>query len=149
SAVGEVPRFSGQTLRILASGWKASIIISKATGTFSTVANGGDTTLTGQTEGPQPRPNQVLANIYPDNQTINNWVNRAAFQTPAAGVYGNVGASTILLPGSLRTDMSLSRVFPIREGQRLEVRAEAFNILNHANFSAPNLTLSSQTFGRI
>jgi hypothetical protein len=149
SAVGEMPRLSGRTLGLLANGWKASAIISATTGTFQSITNGGDTTLTGQTEGPQPRPNLVLASQYPEQQTINNWVNRAAFQTPANGVYGNLGASSVLLPGTLRVDVSLSRIFAIRERQRLEIRAEAFNVLNRANFNAPNLSLTNQAFGRI
>ena len=91
----------------------------------------------------------MLASIYPENQTISQWVNRAAFQNPGAGNYGNVGASTVQLPGTWKFDMALSRIFSFRESQRLEVRAEAFNILNHANFGAPNLALTNQTFGRI
>src|SRR5262249_49331453 len=115
----------------------------------NSVTTGADTTLTGQTEGPQPRPNQVLASIYPEQQTINNWLNRAAFVTPAAGVYGNVGASTVRLPGATKVDVAVSRIFSIRETQKLEVRAEAFNLINKANFGAPNLSLTSNTFGRI
>jgi hypothetical protein len=149
SAVGQMPSFANSTLRMVASGWKASLITRYTSGTFGSITNGGDTTLTGQTEGPQPRPNQVLATIYPAAQTIGQWVNRAAFATQAAGTYGNVGASTVLLPSATTVDMSVSRIFSIRETQKLEFRAEAFNILNKANFSDPNLTLTNQAFGRI
>jgi hypothetical protein len=149
SAVGEMPSFANTTLRTIASGWKASLIFGYTTGTFNSVTSGSDTPLTGQTEGPQPRPNQVLASIYPETQTINQWLNRAAFTTPGPGTYGSTGASTVLLPSATKVDLSLSRIFTIREGQRLEVRAEAFNVINKANFSAPNLSLTNQTFGRI
>jgi hypothetical protein len=90
-----------------------------------------------------------LASIYPETQTINQWVNRAAFTTTAPGTYGNAGASNVLLPGATKVDIALSRIFSIRESQRLEVRAEAFNLINKANFVAPNLTLTNQAFGRI
>jgi Carboxypeptidase regulatory-like domain/TonB dependent receptor len=149
SAVALMPSFANTTLRTIASGWRASLIFGYQTGTFNSVTTGADTTLTGQTEGPQPRPNQVLASIYPEQQTINNWVNRAAFVTPAAGVYGNAGASTVRLPGATKVDVGISRIFSIRETQKLEVRAEAFNVINKANFGAPNLSLTSNTFGRI
>jgi hypothetical protein len=46
-------------------------------------------------------------------------------------------------------DATLSRYFPIRERQRLELRFEFFNALNHVNFMNPNSTLSSPTFGVI
>ena len=37
----------------------------------------------------------------------------------------------------------------IRERQNLELRAEAQNVLNRANFSDPTANLSSNTFGQI
>ncbi|MEZ2348673.1 carboxypeptidase regulatory-like domain-containing protein [Terriglobus sp. RCC_193] len=47
-------------------------------------------------------------------------------------------------PGVHNTDMRLSRVFPIwREGMRLELAAEAFNIANHRNVLAVNTSAYS------
>lgn len=47
-------------------------------------------------------------------------------------------------------DMALSRSFRVREGQRVEVRAEAFNVLNGLKKGAPNLALNTPTtFGQI
>ena len=48
-----------------------------------------------------------------------------------------------------RIDMGLTRSFRVREGQNVEFRAEAFNMPNHVNLSAPTLTLSNNTFGQI
>jgi hypothetical protein len=46
--------------------------------------------------------------------------------------------------------MALSRDFRIREGHSLQVRGEAFNILNGVRFNNPGVTLAaSTTFGRI
>jgi hypothetical protein len=46
-------------------------------------------------------------------------------------------------------DAALSREFAMTERLRMEARAEGFNVINHANFSAPNTNLSSSSFGRI
>jgi hypothetical protein len=47
-------------------------------------------------------------------------------------------------------DASGFKSFPIKDRVNLQFRAEAFNILNRANFSNPGSTVSSTTtFGRI
>lgn len=58
----------------------------------------------------------------------------------------NLGAASVLGPGSQNITMALSRIFQIRAKQRLELRAEAFNIINRANFAAPNLTQNNAQF---
>jgi hypothetical protein len=52
---------------------------------------------------------------------------------------GNLGRNSIPGPGYWDIDASLARSFPLRgEGPRLEIRADAFNVFNHANLGAPN-----------
>src|SRR5262249_31561046 len=101
--------------------------------------------LTGQAT---QTPNQV-GDIYPAKQTVAAWINRSAFGTPTIGSYGNLGVFNIKGPGVFQFDVALSRTFTVREGQELQLRAEAFNILNHANFSTPIATLNSGAFGQI
>jgi hypothetical protein len=81
--------------------------------------------------------------------TIAEWFNPAAFAINTAGNYGNVGRATMLGPGAFNLDMGLSRQFPIREGQNLELRFESFNALNHVNFSNPHTSMSDSNFGKI
>jgi hypothetical protein len=76
-------------------------------------------------------------------------LNPAAYINPSPGTYGNVGTNNVKGPGYLQIDVSLSRTFSIRENQRLQIRAEAFNVPNHLNPSAPNTALNSPNFGKI
>jgi len=62
------------------------------------------------------------------------------------------GAGTraaVRLAPIFNVDISISKTFRLPwEGNRLQFRAEAFNALNHANFTNPSLSLESpQTFG--
>ena len=59
------------------------------------------------------------------------------FSLPAAGFYGNAGRNTIIGPGLFTVDFTLAKQLPVRENHHLDFRFEAFNLLNHANFSIP------------
>jgi hypothetical protein len=47
-----------------------------------------------------------------------------------------------------QVDLSLRRSFRMGEQLGLQVRADAFNILNHPNFSSPSGIMTDATFGR-
>ncbi|PYR96233.1 MAG: hypothetical protein DMG16_28430 [Acidobacteria bacterium] len=142
SSVYELPRFSNTTLRILGSGWQISGVVRAVTGSYFSVATGIDFALSGTpatigNTGVDQRPNQILANPYLPNKGVNGWLNPAAFDQPAPGTYGNTGARNVQGPGSIVFNMGLTRSFAIREKQSLQIRAEAFNVANHANYCAP------------
>lgn len=50
---------------------------------------------------------------------------------------------------NLNENMSVTRVFPIREAFRFEFRAEAFNVFNRVRFGTGSGTLQDQNFGRL
>jgi glycine/serine hydroxymethyltransferase len=52
-------------------------------------------------------------------------------------------------PGDFILDMTLMKRTHISESKIIEFRAEAFNVLNHANFGNPNGAIDSANFGRI
>jgi hypothetical protein len=60
--------------------------------------------------------------------------------------------SSVRQPGARDISMSLFKDFPlamIREGMRLQFRAESFNTFNHPHFHGPDTNVGSPTFGKI
>jgi hypothetical protein len=146
STVYSMPKYSNRTLRLLATGWQVSGIVRILSGDYFSLGAGVDQALTGTDD---QRPQQVLSNPFAANKNIRQWLNPAAFAQPALGTYGNMAPGTILGPGFFGIDMGLTRRFNVTERQALEVRGEAFNILNHVNPRDPVATFSSSTFGQI
>ena len=144
SAVVQSPKFANRWLAITAGNWQLSTILSAQSGNYFNVTTGVDNALSGQAN---QRPNLVGSPI-PANQSVNQWLIPAAFQSPSPGTYGDLGANTIVGPGMFELDMGASRLFPIRERWKLEFRAEAFNLPNRVNLNNPTSTLSSGAFGR-
>jgi hypothetical protein len=156
TVVAETPAFANNTLRKLATGWRLSGIYRWSSGQPLNVESGVDRTLTGVL---RQRPNQIQANPYGDRsgRPLTQWLNPAAYALPDLGTYGNVGYNSIVGPSTWSFDVALSRTFNLREQQRLELRAEAFNITNSFRPSVagggfggnPLVTLSNSTFGQI
>jgi len=61
-----------------------------------------------------------------------------AFLPPSTVRQGTEGRNDILGFGLTQVDLSTSRKFPITERLNLQFRADAFNVLNHPNFSNPS-----------
>jgi hypothetical protein len=92
------------------------------------------------------RPNLVPGvPIYPANQTINNWLNPAAFALPKPGTWGNLGRFIARGPGNYEIDSSLTRTFRFSERLGLNLRAAAFNLFNHPMYKNPSGGLGSFT----
>ena len=79
----------------------------------------------------------------PGTGNTNEWFNPAAFATPAAYTFGNVGRNTVYGPGMQTLDAAFTRSFSLMERLRLEMRAEAYNALNHSNLGTPNRFLNT------
>jgi len=157
TAVADSPQFANPTLRKLGTGWRLSGIYRVSTGAYLTITSGLDRALNGDA-GPQ-RPNQVLANPYGDG-SLKNYLNPKAFAQPALGTLGNIGTRNVIGPSYWQFDTALSRVFQVRENQKMEFRAEAFNVTNSlrkgnpgatsaAPFISTSVPLNSNTFGQI
>ncbi len=55
---------------------------------------------------------------------------------------GNLGRNTTREPREVNLDISVARRFALTERLGLQIRAEAFNLMNHTNFTGPNTGLS-------
>lgn len=68
------------------------------------------------------------------------WFDPNAFAYPLGLAQGNTGRNEFAGPGLYSVDASLSRSWPVRvlgESARVSLRADAFNLLNHANLGNP------------
>lgn len=73
--------------------------------------------------------------------------NRAAFALPPAGRQGTLGRNVLRGFPLAQWDVSLRRQFNLTERLNLQVRADAFNVLNHPNFAEPTGLLNNPNFG--
>jgi hypothetical protein len=148
TALAEMPVFSNATLRRFATGWRLSTIYKVSSGEPLNVLVGTDRALTGVNA---QRPDQRLPNPYSDRSAgpSSQYLNPLAFTQQAVGTLGNVGWNSLRGPKTWSFDMALTRSFALTETQRLEVRAEAFNVTNSFRPGNPNVTLNNNTFGQI
>jgi hypothetical protein len=113
------------------------------------VSNGNDPNYPGL------RPN-LIASASVGHKTVQEWFNIKAFTVPkgqtdqpAAGqalVVGNAPRNFLFGPGYTNEDFSLFKVFSLAREINLQVRAEAFNLLNEAHYDNPisNLAAGAQ-----
>ena len=84
--------------------------------------------------------------------TVDKWYDPAAFQvtTDNTGTWGDTGRDTVRGPGQSNLDMSLIKYTHLGGRAILELRCEAFNLLNHPQFSNPaNTTIGNAAVAQI
>jgi len=130
----------GMILKGVLHGWQLSGITSFISGaplgvTFTT------TTAVDITGTPDLSPRPVVvgnASLPKSQQTFNQFFNTSVFQLPAVGTVGNLGRTVFRGPGINNWDAALVKSFPLREPMRLQLRLEAYNALNHTQFTTVN-----------
>jgi hypothetical protein len=50
------------------------------------------------------------------------------------GSFGDIGLNSLQGPGDKNFDFAVEKIIPLHEKLQLELRAEAFNAINHPNF---------------
>lgn len=144
STIMKTPTFSSVWTQRILGNWPASAIVTAMTGTYSTVSLGVNNALREGSDKPNLVGDPILS-----NPTINRWFDIDAFEGPPVGQFGNAGNGIIVGPGAWNIDLSLSRSFLFKESQKIDFRAEIFNLMNHARFNNPTTTMSSGQFGQI
>jgi hypothetical protein len=76
----------------------------------------------------------IVGDIHAGGGTVEEWFNTAAFAQPAFGDFGNSGRSILRGPGINDVDLGLFKNFSIGP-TTLQLRMEAFNALNHPQFT--------------
>ncbi len=101
-----------------------------------------------------PRPD-LVGDPYSGTRSPDNFLNLSAFQVPctldpsgdgsAASCipgtqhFGSLGRNSLVGPDYRNFDFSIIKTTPLTERVKLQLRAEAFNLFNHPNFSSPLL----------
>ena len=165
--------------RAIVNGWELAPLAHISSGSPFTVTTGTDISLT---DIGNDRPNLVPGVPVYLHHAIRSgtgaanraYLNPAAFcgnSTTAApcplpvasGTYGNASRNAFRGAPFYQFDAQISRVFPIWERLAMQLRLEAFNLLNHPDFNAPTgsttgtiagtsggaAALSSSTFGQV
>jgi Carboxypeptidase regulatory-like domain len=139
--------------RRLAEGWSVNGITRFTSGFPVTITQSGDRSLTGASgvDAPDFIGSLVFQdprNAGPDG-ALNRYFNKTAFRSETLGGVGNSSRRFFHGPGFNNWDFGLHKVTKITESTSLLIRAEFFNLFNHAQFNNPNGNFSSSRFGTI
>jgi len=152
SAVYELPFGPGKqflsdpgVLRAIFGSWQATSIFVAHTGfpINVTINRSASAVPGGNTNNQRPDLVPGVSLIPAGGSTVGDWINAAAFATPAPGTFGNAGRDILTGPGLWQLDFGLDKRIAITERYRLQLRAEAFNLFNRAQLGAPQSNLSA------
>lgn len=129
----------------IVGGWRVSSIFTWRGGTPFTpviqgsVADGIDPGLAPSLSAGSTLYPEVVGNPHVANPTITNWFNPAAYANPAPGTFGSSGRNALIGPRFSDIDLSLAKDFTLHwESVKLNLRGDAYNVLNHINFANPD-----------
>ncbi|MBW4028805.1 MAG: TonB-dependent receptor [Acidobacteria bacterium] len=154
STTYELPVFvrDANALGYIVDGWQVGGIFQASSGSPFPVLIGGDLLGLNNTD-PYDYPDKVngpACSSLVNPRNPNNYINLNCFAVPAqTNRLGTAGRNPLTGPGLSNLDASIfknTRIQKISETANIQFRAEAFNLLNRANFAAPlqNNTLFAQ-----
>jgi hypothetical protein len=140
---------SNRGVQKIIGGWQLSGITNIATGIPIVISESGDQTLTGAIGVNEPNflGGKLLNNTNP--RSGQPYFNPNAFAKQDLGTFGDSNRRFFTGPGLYNFDMALLRNIAFTESKQLQLRFEAFNVFNHAQFTNPDGNISHSTFGLI
>jgi hypothetical protein len=143
-------RAFGSLPKRLTQGWNLTGITRFSTGLPIGISQSGDYSLVGS--GNYDVPNRVGNVVVQDPRKPgpngpNTYFLPDAFSSGPLGQFGNSNRQFFHGPGLNNTDLGFMKRTMIRESMAFEIRLEAFNIFNHAQFFNPQGNFTSSTFG--
>jgi hypothetical protein len=152
----------GRILRrrnIWTGGWSLSGVTRLSSGLPVTLFNNTDTSLLGTIPNGINSDGLDTPNYVPGNLAVNTdprngrpAFNTSRFSLPAAGTLGTAARRFFYGPGMVNFDAALLKNIRFSDVRSLDLRFEAFNVFNHAQFfgaAAVNGNISSPGFGEI
>ena len=149
--VWEMPFFKGRggAPEKIFGGWQISGAATFQSGLPFTVTQPGDVARFGGGTGGQ-RPDRIGDPHQNRGASIDRYFNVDAFRrVTASGAIGTEPVFGVRGPGGNNWNLSLFKNIGFREGVRLQVGVEAFNLFNHPNFAAVGGQMGAPTFGRV
>ncbi|MBV8892703.1 MAG: hypothetical protein JO266_12160 [Acidobacteria bacterium] len=132
-------------------GWSLSGITNFATGLPITLTENDDNALIGAFAVPVDVPNFAGGHVLADTNPRDGkpYFNPLLFSNEQMGVLGNSRRRFFHGPGLNNFNLALLKTTKLTEAKQLELRLEAFNIFNHAQFTNPTGEINSSTFGLV
>jgi len=149
-----VPSHSGVAYRVL-SGWELSGITRFTTGVPVAISQSGDLSLCGCENlgtGAVDLPNytgQPLQFFNPRTSPSYQYFSTDVFTSEQLGVPGDSNRRFFHGPGLNNWDVSLFKNVRFTERISMDIRAEFFNVFNHAQFGNPVGNFTQSNFGQI
>lgn len=121
---------------LVGQGWHVAGVLNLASGLPFTPFLGYDRAGDLQSDADLiQKPDQVGAVSYP--RTAEMWFDPSAFALPQAGYYGNTRRNSLRGPGLKTLDLAFFKDVPVAR-TTVQLRVEAFNVLNRVNLGLPD-----------
>jgi len=136
----------------VARGWTLSGITRFATGLPITLSENDDNSLIGANAASVDVPNVTAGKVLADTNPRYGqpYFNVSLFSNEQPGQFGNSRRRFFHGPGLNNFDMTLGKIIRITESKELDLRVEAFNLFNHAQFLNPSGEINSgSSFGLV